>query len=432
MTEMDGLMHTKPKAWPVRYTFAGLCFLACFICYIDRVNISVAAVSMQEVYGWSDTTKGFVLSSFFIGYMLMQIPGGWLANRFGGKIVLGLGLVSWSLVTIITPFAAAASMPMLYAARIAMGLGEAVTLPSAYSLFGRWALPTERTRFVALFSSGIPAGTLFALVTTGALIKRFDWPSVFYLFGAVGLIFSVVWLLLVRNDPREHPKLSAEERALFDVQTPQESGKGQPLETPWGKIFSLPAFWALILNHFCTNWSFYVLLSWLPSYFRKSFDVSIASAGALSAGPWLAVFMTANVSAFIADRLIHRGVSVTFVRKLMQIVGLVLAAGFLLAAPFAQTQMVAFLVMCGAAGGLGLTTGGWAANHLDIAPRYAGVLMGITGVAGPLPGVIGVAVTGWLIDRTGSFAAPLMLSAAIALLGALIWLLFASGENLVE
>jgi ACS family sodium-dependent inorganic phosphate cotransporter len=429
MTETDSLARPRLKAWPVRYSFAGLCFLACFICYIDRVNISVAAITMQEAFGWSNTTKGFVLSSFFIGYMLFQIPGGWLANRFGGKITLGLGLVSWSVSTFLTPFAALAGLPMLYAARIAMGLGEAVTLPAAYSLFSRWAPPSERTRFVALFISGIPAGTLFALLTSGWIMTRYGWPSLFYAFGAVGVIFSVAWFLFARNDPREHPKLSAEERALFDAQTPQTAER---LKTPWGRFLSLPAFWALFINDFCTKWSFYVLLAWLPSYFHKSFNLTVTNAGILSAAPWLATFAMNHVGAFISDGLIGRGMSVTHVRKLIQISALILAAGFLLAAPLAQSTAVALLIMCGASAGLGLTSAGFASNHLDIAPRYAGILVGITTVAGTLPGVIGVAVTGWLVDQTGSFNAPLMLSAAIALFGALIWLLFARGEKLVD
>jgi ACS family sodium-dependent inorganic phosphate cotransporter len=429
MTNTGMLARTEPKTWPVRYSFAGLCFLAAFICYIDRVNISVAALAMQDQFGWSDTTKGLVLSSFFIGYLAFQIPGGWLAGRFGGKIVLGLAVLSWSLFTILTPVAALIGLPVLFAARIGMGLGEAVTFPAAYSLFSRWALPDERTRFVALLLSGIPAGTLFALLTTGWLVTQFGWPSVFYVFGALGLVFTAAWFALVRNDPREHPKLSPSERALFDACTSPETER---LKTPWGRLLRLPAFWALLINHFCGNWSLYVLLSWLPSYFRESFGVSITGAGLLSVAPWLTMFVTMHASGFVSDGLIRGGMSVTHLRKLIQITGLLLTAGFLLAAPWAQSTAQALVIMCIAMGGVGISLTGYGANHLDIAPRYAGLLMGITNTAGTVPGVIGVAVTGWLVDETGSFAAPLMLAAAIALFGALIWLFFARGETLVD
>ena len=127
--------------WRQRYTTTVLCFFAVFVCYIDRVNISVAIIPMAEEFGWDQSTQGLVLSSFFVGYLLTQIAGGWLADRFGGKVVLGFGVVFWSAFTIITPAAAFAGLSMLLLSRVGMGLGEAVTFPSIYSLFARWLPP---------------------------------------------------------------------------------------------------------------------------------------------------------------------------------------------------------------------------------------------------------------------------------------------------
>ena len=156
-----------------------LCFCAVFVCYIDRVNISVAIIPMQEAFGWSDTIKGVVLSSFFIGYMIMQAPSGWLTNRIGGKIVLGLAVLSWSLFTILTPFAAFLSLPILIAVRIAMGLGEAAMFPATYGMFGYWVPESERSRSVSFLLSGIPLGTLFALTTTGWIVNRLVGDQLF-------------------------------------------------------------------------------------------------------------------------------------------------------------------------------------------------------------------------------------------------------------
>ena len=129
---------------PTRYTVVGMCFAATFVCYIDRVNISVAIIPMADELGWSLTTQGFVLSSFYIGYLLMQIGGGVLSDRYGGKVVLGLGVLIWSLFTILTPPAAFAGLALLIVMRIGMGLGEAVTFPSIYSLYSRWVPLQER------------------------------------------------------------------------------------------------------------------------------------------------------------------------------------------------------------------------------------------------------------------------------------------------
>ncbi|MGR8950238.1 MAG: MFS transporter, partial [Gammaproteobacteria bacterium] len=159
------------SGWQQRYNIVTLCVIAVFICYIDRVNISVAAIAMQEELGWSNKTKGIVLSSFFVGYMLFMAPSGWISNRLGGKIVLGIAVVWWSIFTILTPMAALVSLPVLIATRILMGMGEAATFPAAYSLYGRWIPRTERSRAVSLLIGGIPLGTLFALTTTGWLIS---------------------------------------------------------------------------------------------------------------------------------------------------------------------------------------------------------------------------------------------------------------------
>lgn len=416
--------------WQRRYTIVTLCVVAVFVCYIDRVNISVAAIAMQETFGWSETTKGWVLSSFFVGYMLAMAPSGWLANRIGGKLVLGFAVAWWSLFTILTPAAAFMSLPVLIAARILLGLGEAATFPSSYNLYGRWVLPAERSRAVALLIGGIPLGTLFALTTTGWIVERFGWPSVFYLFGASGFVWCAAWYVLAHNDPAHDPRISRTERELLAAHAlPPKEG---PQSVPWGLMARTPAIWALVINHFCSNWGFYMLLAWLPSYFRGALGLSITNAGLFSAAPWLTMFVVGNLGGVFTDRLVKRGVDATLLRKVMQITGLLGSAAFLLAARDVSSPTVAMGLMCGALGFLALTWSGFVPNHLDIAPRYADVLMGITNTAGTVPGIIGVVITGWLVDTTGTYDSAFVLTAAINLFGAVVWLFFATAKRVID
>lgn len=417
------------SGWPRRYGVIGMCFLAVFICYIDRVNISVAAIAMQEEFGWSETKKGFVLSSFFIGYMLCMAPSGWIANRIGGRIVLGVAVLWWSLFTVLTPAAAFMSMPILIAARIAMGMGEAAMFPAAYNLYGRWVLPSERSRAVALLLSGIPLGTLFALLTTGWIVSTYGWPSVFYLFGVTGFVWTAVWFFFARDRPADDPKIGDEELALLNEISPETDEKPP---VPWKKLLTAAPVWALIINHFCSNWVFYMLLAWLPSYFRSQLGLSITSAGLYSAAPWLTMFIVGNSAAWIADSMITRGMSITTARKLMQTVGLTMSAVFMLLAMDVDSALHAMFLMCGALGGAAFTWAGFVPNHLDIAPRYADVLMGLTNTAGTVPGIIGVVLTGWLIDTTGTYSAAFALGAGINIFGAVVWLAFASGEKIID
>lgn len=419
--------------WPARYTILTLCFLAAFICYIDRVNISVAALAMQEHFGWSETVKGFVLSSFFIGYMLFQVPSGYLANRYGGKWVLGVAVAWWSLFTVLTPLAAM-SLPLLIAARIGMGLGEAAMFPGAYNLFGRWIPLNERSRSVALLLSGVPIGNVVALLSSGWLVAHYGWPSAFYVFGALGAIWVGAWIVLAYNDPLDHPRLAAGERALLAPlqQQTETTMTGATPGVPWRHLLALPPVWALIVNHFCSNWGLYMLLAWLPSYFRKAQGFSIEYAGLYSAAPWLIMFLTINLSGWLADALIRRGVDLTLIRKGMQTFGMIGSSACLLLAGNVASPLLAVLLMCGALGALGFTWSGFLPNHLDIAPRYADVLMGITNTAGTVPGIFAVAITGWLVDVSGSYNTAFALTAAVNLFGLIVWLLFGTARRIVD
>ena len=406
-----------------------LCFCAAFICYIDRVNISVAIIPMQEAFGWSDTTKGFVLSSFFIGYMILQAPSGWLANRIGGKLVLGFAVLSWSIFTILTPVAAMISLPLLIAVRIAMGLGEAAMFPASFSLFSRWVPEAERSRSMSLLASGIPLGTLFALTTTGWIVARYGWPSVFYIFGLFGVVWAAFWYFKAASYPAQYPGITDEELELLGSSPDSKRG---PADIPWKRLLSHRAVLVIFVNHFCTNWGLYMMLAWLPSYFRDVQSLSVTGAGFYSAAPWLTMFVMTNIAGWAADRLLKRGNSITFVRKLMQACGLFGSAVFFLLALHADTPLVALSVMCGALAFIALTFSGYVPNFLDIAPRYADVLIGISNTFGTIPGIIGVALAGWLLDQTGSYAGVFMIVAAVQAVGGILWLLFATGERVID
>ncbi len=403
------------RRWPAWYNVVLLCGAAVLISYIDRTNISVAAIPMQAQFGWSETTKGWVLSSFFIGYLAFMAASGALANRFGGKIVLGAAVLWWSVFTMLTPPAALISLPVLIAARIALGLGEAAVFPASVNMIGRWVPPANRTRAVTAFSSMLSVGTMISLPITGWLVRDRGWPAPFFLFGALGLVWAVGWFSGVRGGRSADVEPAPTDRVI-----------------PWARLLRSRAVWAIIINHFCGNWALYVMLAWLPSYFKTTFHVTLANAGLLSAAPWAAYFVMGNLSGWLADTMIASGKSVTFVRKTVEVIALVGSATFLLLLQTTSSPAVAVLLMCGAAGTLSFCLAGFAANPFDIAPRHADVIWGLSNTAGTLPGIFGVYITGWLIDRTGSYNAPFFLTAAVGIIGAIVYLLFASGVREIE
>jgi len=417
----------KKSFWQSRYTVILMCFAATFVCYIDRVNISVAIIPMSEEFGWDVRTQAAILSSFYVGYLVMQIYGGRLADQFGGKLVLGSGVLIWSLFTIMTPWAAVSGIIGLIMTRIGMGLGEAVTFPSVYSLITRWFPADEKSKAVAFNASGIPIGTVFALVVTPVIVLHLGWEWAFYLFGLVGVFWFIAWQKLVTTTPQEHPHISVSELRHLEQNA---TATGTVAESPpWGGFLKNKAVWAIVVAHFCNNWTLYVILSWLPKYVNEGLGVSFAAVGLIAMLPHITSFFFLNIAGNIADRMIKNGMDVTFVRKLMQSIAFGGLALCLLLIGTVNTVWAAMGILClgkvfSAAG-----VGGYAVNHMDISPKHAGTLMGITNTAGTIPGIIGVFVSGLILEATNSWAMVFQVTAGVTLFGMVFYLLFASGEK---
>lgn len=411
------------QTWGRRHTVLALCFLAVVIGYTDRVNISVAAVAMGEELHWTQTTKGVVLSSFFVGYMLFMVASGWLAMRFGGKRVLAIAVVWWSAFTLLTPLAASISTTALIGARVALGLGEAAIFPATYEMLSRWAPLQERTRAIARLLSGIPLGQVLGLTMTGWIVAIYGWPMAFYAFGAVGFVWAAVWLTRVSDDPAADRRISSQELQLLQ---PAEPAARRDEKPAWLWLLKKPAIWATVVANFCSNWSLYFFLAWLPSYFREVHQLSIASAGMFSAAPWLTTLLTANLSAVLSDRAIARGVAVIRVRKMTLGIGFGVSAVCLILCRDVTTSWIALLLVCGATGALGLTWSGYAPNVLDLAPRYAPLISGFSNTIATIPGIAGVALTGWIVDTTGTYTAAFALAGCISVGGALLYMAFGS------
>ena len=416
--------------WQRRYTLVGLGFAATFICYIDRVNISVAIIPMSAELGWSATTQGTVLSSFFVGYLLTQIVGGRLADRFGGKAVLAGGVLLWSLFTLLTPPAAALGFSMLLIARVGMGLGEGVNFPAIYTLHARWIPIDERARAMALNNSGIPLGTVFALIVTPIVVAELGWHWAFYLFGTVGFVWLLAWQTRTAATPASPPRIAPAELARIQAgSTPAgEPGTAPPISA----FLKHPSVWAIIVAHFCNNWSLYVLLTWLPTFVNKGLGVNFASVGWFTMFPHIAYFVFLNVAGTTADTLIRRGMDVGRVRKLMQTIGFGGVAIALLIVGHVHSAPMAITIMTIGNGVFAFTAGGFFVNHMDVAPRSAGTLMGITNTAATIPGIIGVYVSGLILDATGSWAIVFDVAAGVALFGLVFYLIFASGKRVFD
>lgn len=428
---LDGdLQETSPwwEKFPKRWVIVLLCFAAFLLCNMDRVNMSIAILPMSKEFNWNSATVGLIQSSFFWGYLLTQIVGGIWADKIGGKLVLGFGVVWWSIATVLTPVAARIGLPFLLIMRAFMGIGEGVAMPSMNNILSRWIPVSERSRSLALVYSGMYLGSVTGLAVSPVLIQKFGWPSVFYSFGSLGSIWFALWLKKAYSSPKEDPELRAEEkRHILGGSISEETVS----VIPWKLILSKAPVWALIISHFCHNWGTFILLTWMPTYYNQVLKFNLTESGLFCVLPWLTMAVFANIGGWIADTLVSKGLSITAVRKIMQSIGFLGPAFFLTQLSHVRTPAMAVLCMACSQGSDAFSQSGLYSNHQDIGPRYAGVLLGLSNTAGVLAGVFGTAATGYILQR-GSWDDVFKVAVVLYIIGTLVWNVFATGEKVLE
>ncbi|KAL0962446.1 hypothetical protein UPYG_G00340110 [Umbra pygmaea] len=457
-----------PRCCSARYNLAIMMFFGFSVVYGLRVNLSVAMVVMvngtniQPVlnsssghecpapshgldnssqdgdqpdgipqYSWDPQTQGLLLGAFFFGYLVTQIPGGYLAGHFGGSIFLGGGVLGTAALTLLTPLAAKLGPYWLFSLRALEGLGEGVTFPAMMAMWACWSPPLERSRLITFSGAGANFGAFVSLPLTGFICHSLGWPAVFYMCGGAGCIWAVFWFLLVSDQPSSHPRISKRERDYIITSIGREGGVHGWSVPVLPMMLSVP-LWATILSQMCSNWSYYTMLTSLPTYMDTVLHFDLRQNAFLSALPYLGAWAFSVISGVIADRLLEKKLlSVTAVRKLFTITGLLLPAAFLVAVGFSGCSgvlAVTFLTLSTTIGGT--SAAGIFINQIDIAPRYAGVLLGITNTFGTIPGVVAPIVTGYLTqDQTvAGWRSVFCLSAGISAAGALIFTVFGSGK----
>uniref|UniRef100_UPI00358F4804 sialin-like isoform X1 n=2 Tax=Myxine glutinosa TaxID=7769 RepID=UPI00358F4804 len=446
-----------------------LALLSCFgisVAYALRVNLSVALVAMVNDtesipkvtnsaflcpmgsdpsrplpghgkghhYRWNSKEQGLLLGAFFYGYIITQVPGGYLAGRVGSKLPMGLGIGLTALLSLVTPIAASFGLPCIFAVRFLQGLGEGVTFPSMHAMWSHWAPPFERSRLMTISYVGTNLGTVVSLPLSGILAEYWGWPSIFYVFGCIGLVWMVLWFIFAWETPEQHPSISIREQdyiadCIGDIAPP---GWGQGANIPWISIFTSLRLWAIIVAHFCYNWTFYTLLTMLPTYMDSVLHFNIKQNGLLSALPYLLGWLMTVTGGQLADLTIERNIlSVTNTRKVFTALGMVLPAVFLVAVTFGGCDHVLAVTFLALSNGIGgLCGSGFSINHLDIAPGYAGLLLGITNTFATIPGFIGPALARYLTPNNllQEWRTVFCIAAGIDVFGALFFSIFGSGK----
>lgn len=402
----------------VRHTVLWLTVAAYLITYMDRVVIATAAPSIQEEFSLSNVTMGWIFSAFQIGYALFQLPGGWLGDRFGPRRALTAIVVWWSTFTALTTAAwSAASMVVI---RFLFGMGEAGAFPIATRSLSRWMLPSERGWAQGITHAGARLGGAVTPVLVVFLIHHLGWRGPFLIFGVLGLVWAAVWFWFYRDAPRDHKGINAAELELIESALGQKPAVGRG-SVPWGKLLSNPQLWLLSAMYFCYGYGIVLFLTWFPKYLAEARDFELTQMGIFASLPLMAGVLGDIAGGAASDHLLKRSGNLKMARRLVAIVGFLIAGLLIPLAATASDPMVSVAYFAIGLFGLELTVGVSWAVALDVGGDYAGSVSAVMNTSGNIAGAVAAALTGYLVTYNGWNSAFFVVS-GLALLAALLFL----------
>ncbi|XP_045031560.1 vesicular glutamate transporter 1 isoform X1 [Daphnia magna] len=423
-----------------RYTVAFLASIGFLISFGIRCNLGVAIVQMTAnntetgvpEFNWTKRTIGLVDSSFFWGYLITQVPGGFLASKYAANKVFGSAIVVSACLNMLLPGAAKLSPIVFTLVRILQGLVEGVTYPACHGIWRWWAPPLERSRLATLAFCGSYAGAVVGMPLSGWLTDGISWQAPFYFYGVFGIIWYVFWVWLSFEKPCMHPTITPSER-LYIEESLSHVQRTIPnfFTTPWRCFFTSMPVYAIIVANFCRSWTFYLLILSQPSYFKQVFKFDIGKVGALAALPHLVMTIIVPIGGQLADHLRRNKIlSTTSVRKIFNCGGFGMEAIFLMVVAYTRDTTIAITTLTLAVGFSGFAISGFNVNHLDIAPRYASILMGISNGVGTLSGMFCPIVVESLTKRElpEEWQTVFVIASVIHFLGVGFYAVFASGE----
>jgi len=402
-----------------------LMFLLTLVTYLDRVAISATASEMSSELGLTKTEMGHVFSAFVLGYVLFEIPGGWWADRFGARSLLTRIVLWWSAFTALT--GAAWSYWSLIVVRFLFGCGEAGAFPGCAAAIGRWFPSEERGRAQATIMVGSRLGAAFAPPLVIAMATALGWRKVYGVLAALGVAWAALWQWWYKDRPEDHPAVDAAELKLI------QSGRAEPAarqqKISWKTLARNRNVWALCLMYSGYTWGLYFYLTWLPTYLAEGRGVSWDRVGLAAMAPFLVAACANFLGGWSSDRLAKR-IPLRWARRGPAVVGLLLAAVFLATAALAESNRLALPALALSFGFSDLILAICWATCLDIGQERAGVLSGTMNSFGQVGAVLAPTVIGLIVERTGSWETPLLISAGYYVVSAAAWFAIDAEERL--
>ncbi|KFD55534.1 hypothetical protein M514_03586 [Trichuris suis] len=428
-----------------RWQLAWLASIGFLIVFGIRCNFGAAKVRMTEnftdpwgkqhevAFRWSPSVLGVIEGSFFYGYLITQVPGGFIAARFPATTLFGLAIGATSFLNLLMPVACYTGYGSAVVIQILQGLAQGVAYPSVHGMWRFWAPPLERTKLATTTFTGSYAGAVIGLPLSALMTSYISWSAAFYFYGSCGCIWFLFWYFMTFEKPSIHPTISDAERNLIESKVGVISNV--PLKfanVPWKSILTSKCVWAILVANFCRSWTFYLLLIHQLAYMEEVLHIEIHNSGFLAALPHIVMAIVVLVGGQLADYLRAQNIlSTTTVRKLFNCGGFGLEGLFLIACAYVRRPGWAMTCLVLAVGFSGFAISGFNVNHLDIAPRYASILMGMSNGLGTFAGMICPMLTEKLTKtyHESGWVTVLLTAGLIHFTGITFYGIFASGEQ---
>lgn len=418
--ESDKPVLARKTATNVRWGILVFLFIITTINYADRATLSIAGPEIKKFFSMTPVEMGYLFSAFAWSYVLAQLPGGWLLDRFGSRITYFFSIFLWSLFTLLqgmTGFLAGGSaLIMLFALRLLVGAAEAPSFPGNSRIASAWFPKSERGLAAAIFNSAQYFATVLFAPLMGWLVHSYGWESVFFVMGGLGIVMALVWLKSVYA-PKAHPTVSQDELdyieeggGLVDLDVSHAANEVPKQVDTWLCIKELLGNRMLLgvyIGQYCITTLTYFFLTWFPVYLVQERGMTILKAGFVASLPAVAGFLGGILGGYASDRMVKAGYSLSVARKTPIVFGMMMSMS-MIACNYVQADMLVVAIMALAFCGKGIGALGWAVVS-DTSPKEAGGLSGgLFNTFGNSAGITTPIIIGYILHATGSFAGALI------------------------
>lgn len=437
-------IESAPKAAPglsmgkilkktnVRWTILLMLFVITSLNYADRAVLSIAGPALSKEIGLTPAEMGFIFSAFGWAYVIGQLPGGWLLDRFGSKYIYALSIFMWSLFTIfqgLTGFIAAGSVVfVLFVLRFLVGLAEAPSFPGNSRIVAAWFPSHERATASAIFNAAQYFATVVFAPVMGYVTHYFGWHWAFGFMGGLGVVMAGIWLKVIYN-PSEHPRINQAEidyissgGGLVNMDSPgkKDTASGGKMDYV-RQLFSNRMMVGIFLGQYCINAITYFFLTWFPVYLVQQRGMSILNAGIVASIPAICGFAGGILGGVISDAMLKRGFTLTVARKTPIVLGMLLSMT-MIACNYTDIQSAIIFLMALAFFGKGIGALGWAVMS-DCAPKeITGLAGAVFNMCGNIASITTPIIIGYIVQTSGSFNGALVFVGANALVAAVSYL----------